>query len=117
MIQEVAEFKKEGGSTIVENTTYGIQRNVDDLKKISLATGVNIISGTGYYLDQTQTSEVKSASVEELSDVSKTYGQNDTTIINVTINVVGLSYVVFIFPVFVFHTPMLDGRNNKNILH
>ncbi|EDO49918.1 predicted protein [Nematostella vectensis] len=67
IIAEVAEFKKEGGSTIVDNTTYGIMRNVEALKKISMATDVNIICGTGYYLDHTLPPEIKNAPIEELT--------------------------------------------------
>lgn len=71
MIQEVAEFKKEGGSTIVDNTVYGMQRNVEVLKKIAMASGLNIIAGSGYYVDSFVSPEMKSLSVEDMVSVSK----------------------------------------------
>lgn len=63
-------FKQEGGQSIVEVTTVGISRDVEYLAKAASATGLNIIAGTGYYLDYTLPAEVKSSSVEELSKVS-----------------------------------------------
>lgn len=70
LIQEVTEFKKEGGSTIVDNTIYGMQRNVEVLKKIASASGLNIIAGSGYYVDCYITPEMKSLSVEDMVSVS-----------------------------------------------
>lgn len=40
-------LQKYGGGTIVENTTYGIYRDVRFLKDAAEKTGVNIVSGTG----------------------------------------------------------------------
>jgi len=50
-VDEVLLFKSVGGGTIVEATTFGIGRNPDGLKRIAMATGVNIIMGAGYYVD------------------------------------------------------------------
>lgn len=44
---EVRLFKKFGGGTIVENTSHGIKRDIALMKKVSEATGVHIIVGTG----------------------------------------------------------------------
>ncbi|XP_028516768.1 phosphotriesterase-related protein-like isoform X2 [Exaiptasia diaphana] len=95
IISEAAEFKKEGGSTIVENTTNGIQRNVELLKKISLATGLNVISGTGFYLDHTVTEEMKALTVEEMSNMMTkdlTVGVDSTGIKCGVIGEVGCSW-------------------------
>jgi len=35
---------------IVDNTSYGLMRNVPLLKEVSEKTGVNIITGTGMYI-------------------------------------------------------------------
>ncbi|XP_070556112.1 N-acetyltaurine hydrolase-like [Ptychodera flava] len=43
-------FKKNGGNSIVECTTMGIGRNIKKLKELSESSGINIISGTGFYL-------------------------------------------------------------------
>ena len=71
LVKEVEMFKKEGGSSIVEVTTTGIDRNVEVLAKVSSTTGVNIIAGAGYYLGHTLPPEVKSASEEELCKVRR----------------------------------------------
>lgn len=70
MVKELNLFKQEGGQSIVEVTTIGITRDVEYLAKAASATGLNIIAGTGYYLDQSLPPEVKASSVEELSKVS-----------------------------------------------
>ncbi|KAM4689645.1 N-acetyltaurine hydrolase isoform 1-T3 [Discoglossus pictus] len=66
---ELLYFKAAGGGTIVENTTTGIHRDVKTLKKLSEETGVNIISGAGFYVDATHSSETRSLSVEQLTEV------------------------------------------------
>ena len=69
IVEELNLFKQEGGSSIVEVTTIGISRDVEFLAKAASATGLNIIAGTGYYLDHTLPAAVKASSVEELSKV------------------------------------------------
>lgn len=51
VIEELDFFKKYGGSTIVDNTTIGILRDIKFLKEAAEKTGVNIVSGTGYYVE------------------------------------------------------------------
>ena len=75
IVKEVEMFKKEGGSSIVDATTIGLERNVERLAKVSSASGVNIIAGAGYYLGHTLPPEVKSASEEELCKVRRLYTQ------------------------------------------
>lgn len=69
IIKEVKMFKDEGGSTICECTTEGINRDVAFCRDVSEATGVNIVVGTGYYLDHTLSAELKSWTVEQMSQV------------------------------------------------
>lgn len=73
IMAELNYFKQEGGQSIVEVTTVGIVRDVEYLAKAASATGLNIIAGTGYYLDSTLPAEVKSSSVEELSKVNSLF--------------------------------------------
>ena len=61
---EVERFKRAGGGAIMEVSTYGLYGNPAGLKEISQRTGVPIIAGTGYYLDQTFSDEIKNLSVE-----------------------------------------------------
>ncbi|CAH2282338.1 phosphotriesterase-related [Pelobates cultripes] len=67
--EELLSFKEAGGGSIVENTTTGISRDVKALKIMAEETGVNIISGAGFYVDATHSSETRSMSVEQLTKV------------------------------------------------
>lgn len=71
MIDEVMEYKKKGGDSIVEVTTFGIDPDYKFLREVSKATGVNIVCSTGYYLGHTLTDDIKNASVDELVKVSE----------------------------------------------
>ena len=51
MTAEVARFKAAGGGTMVDVTTQELGRNALGLKRISEATGVRIVMGTGHYRD------------------------------------------------------------------
>lgn len=51
--QEVAYFKRARGGMIVDVTTPDIGRNAAALREISEATGIHILTCTGYYLEQT----------------------------------------------------------------
>lgn len=48
-IDEVARFRDAGGVTLVDQTTLGLHPNLEGLRRISLATGVRIVAGTGLY--------------------------------------------------------------------
>lgn len=67
VLEDVKLYKKFGGGTIVENSNYGLKRNIPFMKKVSEATGINVIAGTGYYVSATQTNE--NLSKEEMYDV------------------------------------------------
>lgn len=95
IMAELNYFKQEGGQSIVEVTTVGIVRDVEYLAKAASATGLNIIAGTGYYLDSTLPAEVKSSSVEELSKTmvkELTEGVGDTSIKCGVIGEIGCSW-------------------------
>lgn len=62
---ELLFFKENGGSTIVENTTIGIYRDLKKLKSLADETGVNIVCGTGFYVDGAQTNSVRTSFTEE----------------------------------------------------
>jgi len=52
-IDEARLFKLAGGSTIVEPTSIGIGRDPRGLARIARATGLNIVMGASYYVDET----------------------------------------------------------------
>jgi phosphotriesterase-related protein len=50
-IKEVADFTNIGGRTLVDPTCHGMGRNPESLQAIAHASGLNIIMGSGYYID------------------------------------------------------------------
>ncbi len=50
-ITEAALYKRAGGGTVVDATTFGIGRDPLALTRIARATGLNIVMGAGYYVD------------------------------------------------------------------
>ena len=61
-------FRKSGGSCIVENSTLGWNRNTTFLKDLSSKTGVHIVAGSGFYLEDSLTDEfVLKSQVEKMS--------------------------------------------------
>ena len=69
VIEDLKIFKQAGGSTIVENTVVGINRDIAKMVNISQSSGVNLICGTGYFVQETMPESVKSASVEKITEV------------------------------------------------
>jgi phosphotriesterase-related protein len=66
-IKESLKFKMEGGKTIVELTNIGICRDPSGLARISRATGLNIVMGSGYYFGASHPPELTSRSIEEIA--------------------------------------------------
>ena len=58
-INEGLRFKRAGGSTVVDMTNIGMARDPLALARISRATGLNIIMGSGYYVEEAQPQGVK----------------------------------------------------------
>nr|XP_032602547.2 phosphotriesterase-related protein isoform X2 [Taeniopygia guttata] len=67
--EELLHFKAAGGGTIVENTTTGIGRDMNTLKKLAEETGVHIIAGAGFYVDSTHSSQTQAMTVEQLTEI------------------------------------------------
>jgi phosphotriesterase-related protein len=67
--EEAAFFKRAGGGTIVDCTSIGLSRDIKSLKTISKATGLNIISGTGFYVDSSHPKYVGEKSIDELAEL------------------------------------------------
>ena len=65
--QEVAAFRRAGGSTIVDVTTEDIGRDPLALKRVSAASGVNIITTTGYYAERIYPHRVLQMTAPELA--------------------------------------------------
>ncbi|KAM4908252.1 N-acetyltaurine hydrolase isoform 2-T2 [Sylvia borin] len=67
--EELLHFKAAGGGAIVENTTTGIGRDVNTLKKLAEETGVHIIAGAGFYVDSTHSAQTQAMTVEQLTEI------------------------------------------------
>jgi phosphotriesterase-related protein len=66
-IAEAQDYFRAGGTTLVDVTSVGIGRDPQALLRISRATGLNIIMGSGYYIDQTHSDWLRKASVDEVA--------------------------------------------------
>lgn len=66
--REVSRFKQLGGHTVVDATCRGIGRDPHALQRIARRTGLNLIMGTGYYLQHAHPPEVAGSSLEALRD-------------------------------------------------
>ena len=66
-IAEAQDYFRAGGSTLVDVTSVGIGRDPQALLRISRATGLNIVMGSGYYIDQTHSDWLRKASVDEVA--------------------------------------------------
>lgn len=67
-IEEVMQFKKEGGSTIVEVSNVGLGRDPLGLVRISRTTGLNVVMGSGYYIGLAQDPEFDSKTEEQIAE-------------------------------------------------
>jgi phosphotriesterase-related protein len=65
-IKDLMEYKMLGGKSIAEVTPIGLGRDPMGLRKISIATGVNVICGTGWYTAAGHPPYIKGKSVDEL---------------------------------------------------
>ena len=64
-INELLPFKQAGGRTIVDATNVNLGRDPLALKRISLATGLNIVMGSGYYTEKGQDLDLMEKRTEE----------------------------------------------------
>ncbi|KAG7455096.1 hypothetical protein MATL_G00252790 [Megalops atlanticus] len=67
--EELLAYRRAGGGTIVENTTTGISRDINTLRRLAKETGVHIVAGAGYYVDVTHSDETRKMTVEKLTDI------------------------------------------------
>lgn len=68
-ISELQYFADAGGKTLVEASNIGIGRNPEGLKQISMATGINVIMGAGFYKDKWVPDSIKNKSVDQLTNI------------------------------------------------
>jgi phosphotriesterase-related protein len=68
-INELGYFVNAGGKTLAEASPIGIGRNPEGLKRISEATGANVIMSAGYYKDMWIPDSIKNKSVGQLTEI------------------------------------------------
>ncbi|MGK2850139.1 MAG: phosphotriesterase family protein [Candidatus Limnocylindrales bacterium] len=68
-IEEVARFAALGGRTIIEATGLSIGRDLAGLRTVSQRSGVQIVAGTGFYLEASQPAEIASSTVDRLAEL------------------------------------------------
>lgn len=66
-IDELGLLRKAGGVTLVDQTTHGLHPDFEALRRVSLATGVQIIAGTGVYWRRFRPTWVESLTEDELA--------------------------------------------------
>lgn len=93
-VREAKEFYYFGGATIVDVTPVGLGRDPNALYRLSRRTGLNIIMGCGYYLDDAIPGHVREWSIEEIEDDivrDVEYGIDETGIKAGIIGEIGIS--------------------------
>jgi phosphotriesterase-related protein len=91
-ITELTRFKEAGGGSVVDMGNNGLCRDPEGLVRISEATGVNIIMGSGYYVGASHPSGLTVDSIfdEIIRDI--TVGVGDTGVRVGIIGEIGCSY-------------------------
>ncbi|WP_273124180.1 phosphotriesterase family protein [Bacillus weihaiensis] len=67
-VREALEFFYAGGQTIVDVTPVGLGRDPFALKRLSRRTGLTIIMGCGYYLENSMPSYIRDWSIEDIEN-------------------------------------------------
>lgn len=68
-VYEMHRFKKAGGTTIVDLTNIGIDRDLKKIREVSKQSGVNVIAGCGLYTGITIPEPYRSMSAEKIADL------------------------------------------------
>ena len=61
-------FKQAGGQTIVDTTPIGVGRDPLALARISRATGINVVMGSGYYVQQRHPEGMDDRAEQDIAD-------------------------------------------------
>jgi phosphotriesterase-related protein len=65
--KEARAYREAGGGTIVDATTIGIGRNPEALARIASATGLNIVMGSGFYVEASHPDGYAARTVEDVA--------------------------------------------------
>lgn len=95
--QELAHVRSAGGSGVLELTLDGMGRRLAELPEISRRSGVHVMVGAGFYVEDTMAGDVKTASVDALTQRlldELTDGIGDTGIRPALLGEIGTSWPV-----------------------
>ena len=67
VLDDLSGFAQIGGGTVVDLTSANEGRSREALAQLSSQSGVNIIMGSGWYLESSETPRMRSATVDELT--------------------------------------------------
>jgi phosphotriesterase-related protein len=67
-VAELMAFQSAGGATVIDPTCRGIGRNPTALTRISAKTGLQIVMGSGYYLESSHPPVVRTMTAEAIAD-------------------------------------------------
>lgn len=93
-VKETLDFKNSGGTTIVDVTNIGLKRDPDALRRVSEATGINIIMGTSWYQKVFHPYDMDKRTVEDMTQElvrDLTHGVGETGIRSGIIGEVGVN--------------------------
>ena len=119
-VEELLDFKKHGGSTIVDCTPDEIGRDPLALREVSRRTGVNIVLGCGHYYHRAHAPYVKDATVAELADEMRRdilVGIRDTGVKAGLIGEIGTSATVTADEKKVLHAAGIVGMETGKAIH
>ena len=95
--QELAHVRSAGGSGVLELTLDGMGRRLAELPEISRRSGVHVMVGAGFYVEDTMAEDVKTASIDVLTQRligELTDGIGDTGIRPALLGEIGTSWPV-----------------------
>jgi phosphotriesterase-related protein len=98
MQEELLEFKKAGGTTIVDLTLREIGRDAGMLARLSRALDLNIVAGCGYYIKQTHPADMDAKTVDSIAEEMLRdirHGIDGTTIRAGVIGEIGTSDIIY----------------------
>ncbi len=68
-IGELQHYFRAGGNSLVDATCIGMGRDPLALQRISRATGLSIVMGTGFYVEKAHPAYVKDATIDDLAEI------------------------------------------------
>jgi phosphotriesterase-related protein len=107
LIHELQLYKQAGGSTLCDLTVTGIRINPEALPRISAASGVHIILGSGYYVDQFIPDDIKGIDVETIASTIVSEIENGLGTSGVRCGIIG--EIGCSWPLTVYERKVLQG--------